>query len=120
LPYKIKKYKLKCEINTTSEIEKEYDFNGKTKVLIGPVDDKTIDFKINDADFKAIVYGRRGCPFNLLFKKAIMFKLLSDKVAAKKNKDAITYNNPVKIGKKDRIIVSQGASFMFVFRIVKK
>ena len=106
---------------TASENEVEYNLNRKTKVLIGSTDNNTVDFKIPDADFIAEVYGRRGSPFNILFPRVIIFDLLTDNnnVAVKKNQILFAANKVIKMSKKDKITVSQGAAFSFIFRLVK-
>ena len=119
LPYKLRDLALFVTSHTAMDKSDKKKLPAKQVVTIGAEPVKA-DIVIENITFEARIFGKRGCPFNLLIQRSINFSYFGKTV------NLIELNgNPVstqsfKVKLNDKITVRQGATYSFDFTIKKE
>lgn len=116
LPYKLKNLVLFVVSHTASDKSDKKKLPVKQFITIGAESIKS-DIVIENITFDARIFGKRGCPFNLLIKRSINFSYAGKTVNLVELNGKPVNKQSFKIKLNDKITVRQGATFSFDFTV---
>jgi len=116
LPYTLKNLVLFVVSHTAMEKSDKKKLPVKQVITIGAESIKP-DIVLENMTFEARIFGKRGCPFNLLIKRSINFTYTGKSVNLVELNGKPVSKKSFKIKLNDKITVRQGATFSFDFTV---